>query len=447
MDGDDVPDLRILQGGEWGRERWWYKLVHVCRRWRFLILQSAIYLRLRLVCTYGTPVADMLAHSPSLPLVIDYVDRYQEFSVEDEESITVALQHHDRVRRFRVRMPLLTLQRLIMIMENEFPMLEYLYIAPEKTDDSTITLPPTFHAPQLRQLILINFAHPIGSPLFATAIGLVTLSLDHIHPSAYFNPHDLLMRLSLMPQLETLGITFHSPVPNRVLETELSEMPIIPRVTLPNLRWFAFGGDCAYLEALLPQLDTPLLERLHIIFFNRLMFSVPCLLQFMGTTEHLRFSVVTVSFLGPVVLVRAFPREGAKADTFYMHVSCKPLDWQVACVAQIFTTLSSAFSAVERLSLEYGKHEPSSEGDDDVDPTEWRALLGSFGNVKTLLIDDGLVRDLSLSLQLGDEEPPQGLLPQLKELVYSASGNAGDAFTSFIRACQIAGRPVSLIRR
>ncbi len=137
LDGDDVPDLRILQGGEWGRERWWYKLVHVCRRWRFLILQSAIYLRLRLVCTYGTPVADMLAHSPSLPLVIDYVDRYQEFSVEDEESITVALQHHDRVRRFRVRMPLLTLQRLIMIMENEFPMLEYLYIAPEKTDDST----------------------------------------------------------------------------------------------------------------------------------------------------------------------------------------------------------------------------------------------------------------------------------------------------------------------
>ena len=58
----------------------------------------------------------MLAHSPSLPLVIDYVDRYQEFSAEDEERITIALQHHDCVRCFRVRMPLLTLQKLIMIM-------------------------------------------------------------------------------------------------------------------------------------------------------------------------------------------------------------------------------------------------------------------------------------------------------------------------------------------
>jgi hypothetical protein len=27
---DEDDDDRILQGGEWDRERWWYKLVHVC---------------------------------------------------------------------------------------------------------------------------------------------------------------------------------------------------------------------------------------------------------------------------------------------------------------------------------------------------------------------------------------------------------------------------------
>ena len=41
--------------------RWWYKLVHVCRRWWYLILSSPVRRRLglHLVCTYGTPVADM----------------------------------------------------------------------------------------------------------------------------------------------------------------------------------------------------------------------------------------------------------------------------------------------------------------------------------------------------------------------------------------------------
>jgi hypothetical protein len=44
-------------------------------------------------------------------------------------------------------------------------------------------------------------------------VGLVTLMLQEIHPSVYFGPNDLLQRLSEMHHLDTLGITFHSPVP------------------------------------------------------------------------------------------------------------------------------------------------------------------------------------------------------------------------------------------
>jgi len=449
LDEDEAFDICILQEGEWGRERWWYKLAHVCRRWRYLILQSAAHLGVCLVCTYGTPVADMLAHSPPLPLVIDAVGNFQDISAEDEERITFALQHADRVRRIRVRMPVSKLQKLILVMDKEFPILEYLYIAPPTKHDTTIVFPQTFRAPQLRQLILINLATSIGSPLIATAAGLVTLALDYIHPSAYFSPHELLVQLSLMPQLETLGITFHSPSRGRALETQLSETPITQYVTLPHLRWFTFGGDNAYLEALLPHVTTSLLERLQIIFFNRLSFSVPCLLQFMGTAERLRFSSLSVSFLGAVVVVRALPREGDKVDAFYMHVSCQSLDWQVACAAQIFDTIGSAFTSVKRLHLQFGERESSSEGDDviDVDLTDWRVLLGSFNNGETLLIDDGLIKDLSLSLQWDDGEPPLDLLPQLKELVYSANGDVDDAFTSFIRAREVAGHSVSLVRR
>jgi hypothetical protein len=101
------------------------------------------------------------------------------------------------------------------------------------------------------------------------------------------------------------------------------------------------------------------------------------------------------------------------------------------------------FSAVEHLTLEYDKElRRSSEGPDEVDPIEWRKLLSSFRNVKTLLIDNGLVEELSRCLQLEDGELALELLPELQELTYSDSG---DAFTSFIDARQNAGRPVTVV--
>ena len=72
--GEDENDEARIMGGnrQWADERWWYQLAHVCQRWRNLILGSASYLGLSLVCLEGTPVANMLTHSPPLPLVIDY---------------------------------------------------------------------------------------------------------------------------------------------------------------------------------------------------------------------------------------------------------------------------------------------------------------------------------------------------------------------------------------
>jgi hypothetical protein len=43
-----------------------------------------------------------------------------------------------------------------------------------------------------------------------------------------------------MPQSEILGTSFHYPVPNREVKTQLLQTPSWPHVTLPNIRWFAF---------------------------------------------------------------------------------------------------------------------------------------------------------------------------------------------------------------
>ncbi|KAI9509549.1 hypothetical protein F5148DRAFT_740380 [Russula earlei] len=94
----------ILLEPNWDSARWWYKLAQVCRRWRYLILSSPVRLGLHLVCTYGTPVAEMLAHSPPLPLILNLLDKVCEPNAEDEQAILLALQHRDRVRRIGLRM-------------------------------------------------------------------------------------------------------------------------------------------------------------------------------------------------------------------------------------------------------------------------------------------------------------------------------------------------------
>ena len=72
----EYNDLGGYPMSSWRGQRWWYDLVHVSRRWRDVILASPLRLDLHLVCTSDVPVADMLAHSPPLPLTVWYSSGY-----------------------------------------------------------------------------------------------------------------------------------------------------------------------------------------------------------------------------------------------------------------------------------------------------------------------------------------------------------------------------------
>jgi len=62
------------------------------------------------------------------------------------------------------------------------------------------------------------------------------------------------------------------------------------------------------------------------------------------------------------------------------------------------------------------RHRIVSEFCQDEDYTEWRELLTSFSNLKTLRIDDGLVQLLTHSQQLEDGNSLRELVPELREL-------------------------------
>ncbi len=170
---DEVDESVHLAGGRtWVSEQWWYRLAHVCQRWRDLILRSASYLGLSLVCTYGTPVADMLAHSPHLPLIIDYFvhspplpldysgddDDVSHITEEEEKGIIFALKQRDRVCRVRLRVPIPKLQNLVKVIDEEYPILEYLILSPLTDEGITFVLSERLQAPRLRLLSANRFA-------------------------------------------------------------------------------------------------------------------------------------------------------------------------------------------------------------------------------------------------------------------------------------------------
>ena len=447
---DENADADIIGGNErWIHGHWWYKLAHVCQRWRNIVLGSAVYLGVSLVCTTGTPVADMLAHSPPLPLIIDYLlDDDDDIAPQDEKGAILAFMQRDRVRRVRLAMHAANLQKLVKAMDDEYPIMEYLIIRlPEEDKSSILIFPERFQAPYLRHLYLDGFALPTRSQLLTTSLSLVTICLLLGHPSTYFHPNTLLRWISLIPQLESLSIVFFFPVPNRDAERQHIHTPIMTSFTLPNLRFLRFQGIRSYLEALLHRISTPRLERFRIDFFNQLTFSVPRLLQFLNTTENLRFKSAKIEFSDNDVDVEMYPDEEAEMYTLSIAVNGLHLDWQVSSAAQIFNSLSPAFSAVEHLNLDHKVHSQSSEEHNEADPVEWRKLLSSLRNVKTLRIAEGLVEELSCCLELENGELPLELLPALQELTYSRSGDTGGVFTSFVDARQDAGRPFTLVRR
>jgi hypothetical protein len=385
----------------------------------------------------------MLARSPPLPLTVDYGDE-DGITAEDEEAILLALEQRHRVRHLRLFFPNQILQKLVMAIDEEFPVLEYLIVKSIKKEDTPLMLPETLQAPHLRHFMLASSACPIRPRLHPTAAGLVTLCLWIEHPSAYFQPNILLQWISFMPQLESLEIAFTFPVPNRDVERQLTHTPITTHVTLPNLHFFGFRGVSSYLEAILCRITTPRLESLQIRLYKQLTFSIPRLTQLM-TAENFVFETVRIMFRDKEIYVGMISR-GAEVETSFVRVDCWHLDWQVSSVEQISNALSQAFSAVGHLNLEHEVHSQSSEEHNEVDRIEWRNLLRSFNNVKTLGFEDGLVKELSCCLRLEDGELPLELLPELQELTYFGSRDAGNAFTSFIDARQNSGRPVTLVR-
>ena len=74
----------------------------------------------------------MLANSLPLPLIIDNYGQHRNIASEVEDEIILALEQRERVHRIRIRLPLLNSERLITVIDGEYPILEYLIMSTPK---------------------------------------------------------------------------------------------------------------------------------------------------------------------------------------------------------------------------------------------------------------------------------------------------------------------------
>jgi hypothetical protein len=129
----------------------------------------------------------------------------------------------------------------------------------------------------------------------------------------------MLTQLSLIPQLETLGIHFSLANGDDVDTASMAH------VTLPNLRLFSFEGFSDYLENLLSRISAPVLSVLHLHIFSHVFIPVelPHLLQFMQTSENLVFNALELAFSGYSTSLLTGPHWEVWKRRFYLDFSAE----------------------------------------------------------------------------------------------------------------------------
>ena len=327
-------------------------------------------------------------------------------------------------------------------MNENFPILERLSLSRDSFSDRLpLTIPKAFLAPNLRHLTLSDIGLPKRLRVLTSTVSLVTLTLGRIQTSSYFRPRLLVARLQSLPLLEELAITFSIPIPRPSTERELLGENGAP-ITLPSLKTLSFDGVGAYLESLVAQIRVPLLEQLEIWLFNQIAFVLPHLFYLINNTKVFKFSRATVSFYHDKVFVSKNHGHGLGRIPFSLCVGCKPLDWQIDCMAQICHGIIPTLSSVEELSLVLAYQKISTEmRNGTIDSTTWHDLFRTFIGVKKLRIGNALSEELSRALQVDEVGLDPSFLPNLQSIHENHN-----LFTTFIDTRQVMGRPVRFDR-
>jgi len=444
--GKDDPDL-VFDKHDHDYDEW-QTLVHVCCRWRWIVFTSPRRLDLKLYCTRQRSVnSKTLGIWPELPIVIDAENMR---SQEDATNVIGALRQHNRVCKIHYNnghFQDLLLKEFAAI-DEPFPALTSLVLV--SFGHNAPVLPDSFlggSAPRLRSLVLDGIPYPSIGNLLSSTTNLVRLDLWNIPHSGYISPETIVPCLSMLPRLGELLLSFRHP--RSPARRASRHPPPLTRVVFPSLTYLQFRGDIEYLEDILSQIETPILDQSYFHFFNRLVFDAPLLGHFIRRTEtFMTIHTARVEFYNLAVWVTFSAQEMANNDfrTLTLSISCKPLDWQLSALPQVLNSFLSSLSTLESLEIAVSRE----YWQDEIEDIQWREFLHPFASVKEISLKyKASVRLVAPALRGLAGERATEVLPALQNLSlttsgWSPSGPLKEAIEEFIATRQLSGHPVTV---
>jgi len=193
----------------WPDEDAWHTLMHVCRRWRYIVFASPHCLKLQLRCMNKRSAQMMLDVWPAWPIAVEFRSGMSQPQVAS--NIITALNQRERIRKIDLSPIPNSLLRKITEIKEPLPMLTDLKLA--LNHDTELFLPDSFlggSAPRLRSLHLIGIPFPALPKLLLSAAELVTLYITSIPHSSHTSPETIVTNLSTLTKLQGLSLGFQS---------------------------------------------------------------------------------------------------------------------------------------------------------------------------------------------------------------------------------------------
>ena len=440
--------LAYLENADQGRRpSWtWNRLVHVCRRWRFVVFASPNFLDLKLVWGPRTRV-ELTDIWPPLPIIIG--GNVNSFIPHDYD-FGASLVHLNRVCEICLRLKYSQLQQLISAMRVQLPALTRLTLLAfpgYQTPFPCPALPDEFlggFAPRLQSLMLESIPLPVLPKFLSSTTDLIDLHLMDIPYAPYMSPEAIVASLSTLTSLKRLSVGFRSTLSHPTQESR--HPPPLTRTILPALTRFEFKGVGEYLEDLLARIDVPLLDYISVAF-ARFIPNIPQLAQLMRRTT--KFNTRTEAH---AVFDSNY---GFRVDT---HVLTRTLDeksglkilyrglyWRLSYLVQFSTFFPSIF-LVEHLYIYEAQYLPSQR---DMNVAEWMAWLSffrQFTGVKYLYISNVFTPQIAFALQKLVFGRMTEVLPTLQNIFLQRqpSEPIPEGIGKFVAARQLSGRPISV---
>jgi hypothetical protein len=430
----------------WNSNKGWFKLIHVCRKWRQVVLTSPARLHVRLFFTEHRPASERaiaIKNLPPLPRIVDIGSRYGETSTT-RYRVIAALQYPDRVCRIAISLAETKSKynaKLWAAMDQPFLALESLELDCKGIRE--VNLPPPFlsaQTPHLRRLKFTGYTSTLLSRILSRTTSIVdlTLSLDAV----FFDPlgTHLLSHLQDMPFLRCLELEmWHYAVGSGEKKD----------VLLSRLTSFCFKGSISQLEALTADLSAPSLMEFRIARSSPL---PPPFSFAVSPTTHLSRFIYTVAkrffstqLNAPDGEINLSIRKDSNSDD----------DQPFRIVASSFASIHSmgyvfctSLATVQDVFLA-SPFQPKSDL-----YSSWHMFLSLFCNAKILRVARGIESEVEAILRPGDGTSASQFLPALEEIELNATtstpsridenelASVFDLFKTFVDARKQAGRPV-----